>query len=97
MSNEIKMAGAGDCFYPEMGERHDGTALFVRQVGYKGYYLKWSPARHNEALATFKTLRIKPRHMDLSEKINGTMGWSCSVTWEAGRKLGAHSATEALL
>jgi hypothetical protein len=30
----------GEAYYPEMGERHDGTALFERQVGYGGYYLK---------------------------------------------------------
>jgi len=82
----------------EMGGKHDGKSLFVSQVGYYGgYYLKWSPARHAEALAAFKSLRIRPRNISLHEKINGGEQYSCSVTWEAGRKLRHLSVAECLL
>lgn len=87
----------GECFYPEMGERHDGTALFERQIGYKGYYLKWRNGRHEEALKVFKSLRIRPSHMSQCESVKGGTYWSCCVTWDAGRKVQPHSITECLL
>ena len=87
----------GQCFYPEMGERHDGSALFVRQVGYGGYYLKWSCDRHSEALAVFKKLRIRPSSMSLSESVKGGIYWSAYVTYMAGRKVRSHSVLECLL
>ena len=67
-----------------MGERHDGTALFIAQVSYGGYYLSWSVERHAEALAAFTALRIRPCHMDCVETISGGQKWSCGVTWAAG-------------
>lgn len=77
----------GQGFYPEMGERHDGTALFVSQIGRGGYYLKWEASRHPEALAAFKALKIKPRHMSDYVTTKGETKWSCGVTWAAGDKV----------
>jgi len=91
-------ASAGGAYYPEMGERHDGTALFERHVGYGGYCLKWSADRHQEALDTFKKLRIRPRYMEpFRSNKTGITKWSAGVTWEAGRKLDKVSVTELLL
>ena len=90
-------ATAGGIFFPEMGERHDGRALFVTQVGYRGYTVKWMPERHDEALAAFRTLRIKPRDMELFATVQGAQKWRCHVTWAAGRKLTPLAAHEALL
>jgi len=84
-----RAAGPGEGYYPEMGERADGTALFVSQIGHGGYYLKWSPERHAEAMEAFKRLRIRPRYMSEGETIKGGRMWSCGVTWEAGRKVQA--------
>jgi hypothetical protein len=92
-------ATAGGAFHPEMGERHDGKALFVAQVSHGGYYLSWSVERHAEALEAFKALRIRPRHMDCVETVSGEHKWSCGVTYAAGRKLSAarYSVAELLL
>jgi hypothetical protein len=87
----------GEAYYPEMGERHDGTALFERQVGYGGYYLKWSVENHERTLEVFKRLRIRPRYMEQSVGIKRGLYWSCGVTWAAGNKLGPYSITELLL
>lgn len=95
-SNHI--ATAGGMFYPEMGEKHDGTALFIRTISRRGYYLKWPAARHAEALAAFKRLRIVPRDMDAFEScITGAALHSAGVTWAAGEKLTALCVQEALL
>jgi hypothetical protein len=92
------IATTGGAYYPEMGGRHDGTALFVRQVGYKGYYLKWTDDRHAEALAAFKAQRIRPQNMSAyNRNTDGRKQWSACVTWEAGEKLRALSVTEMLL
>ncbi len=96
-NDNYRAATQGESFYPEMGGRHDGKSLFVARVGYGGYYIIWSPARHTEALAAFKRLRIRPRSMELSDQISGGKAWSCGVTWEAGRKLRPLSVAEMLL
>jgi hypothetical protein len=94
----MRTVGAGQSYYPEMGERHDGTALFERSVGCGGYYLKWNADRHDEALAKFKELRIRPRSISQNVSIkNERTYWSCIVTWDAGRKLREVSVTECLL
>jgi hypothetical protein len=82
-------AKPGSAYYPEMGERPDGTALFASQIGHGGYYLTWAQERHADALAAFKRLRIRPRYMQLSERVLGPDKWSCIVTWDAGQKLHA--------
>jgi hypothetical protein len=87
-ANDNRAAAApGYSFCPEMGERHDGSALFVARVGYNGYSVKWAPARHAEALAAFKALRIRPRTMDQFTTVKGEQKWSACLTWAAGRKL----------
>jgi hypothetical protein len=96
-NDNYRPATAGQGYYPEMGERHDGTALFERQVGYKGYYLKWSIERHSEALDVFRRLKIRPRYMEQTVGIKRGPYWTCCVTYEAGRKLQSYSVTELLL
>jgi hypothetical protein len=98
-NDNIRPASAGQSYYPEMGETHDGKALFIIRIGYGGYSLKWDAARHAEALAALKALRIRPRTMDKWTSIHGAEKWSACVTWDAGRKLvGSPFATlEALL
>lgn len=92
------IATPGGMFYPEMGERHDGSALFIRRISRRGYYLTWTDSRHAEALAAFKSLRITPRHMDAFEScITGIALHSAGVTWAAGKKLRALCVHEALL
>lgn len=86
-NDNYRPAAPGEGFHPEMGERHDGKALFVMQVGYKGRYLSWRPDQHDAALAAFKAHRIRPRFMEQSKTIKGGMKWSCCVTWDAGSKL----------
>lgn len=86
-NDNYRPAAPGGGFHPEMGERHDGTALFVMQTGYKGRYLSWKPERHSEALAAFKANRIRPRYMQSYETTKGKIKWSCTVTWAAGDKL----------
>jgi hypothetical protein len=86
-NDNFPAAGPGSGFYPEMGERHDGKALFVSHVGYGGYGISWQPDRHVEALVAFKLHRIRPRYMSQIETIHGTMKWSAGVTWAAGDKL----------
>ena len=78
---------AGGSFCPEMGERHDGRALFIARIGYGGYNVEWSAARHAEALAALKALRIRPRTMDASTSVCGKYRWSACLTWHAGQKL----------
>lgn len=92
-------ATAGGYYYPEMHERQDGKALFTIRVGYGGYSVGWSPARHAEALAAFKALRIRPRSMDEFTTTKGARKCSACVTWEAGRKLvgSPYAVLEALL
>lgn len=86
-NDNFRAVAPGGCYYPEMGERHDGRALFVASVGYGGYSVKWSPARHDEALAALKSLRIRPRSMDEFTTITGERKWGACLTWAAGRKL----------
>jgi len=92
-------ATAGGCYHPEMNERQDGKALFTIRVGYNGYSVKWMPARHAEALAAFKALRIRPRTMDEFTTLKGERKCSACLTWAAGRKLvgSPHAVLEALL
>ena len=97
MTQTLNTITAGCSYYPEMGETHDGTALFERSYGGNGYYLKWSEERHAEALAVFKSLRIRPRHVTHAQMTSGVFKWTGSVTWEAGRKLREFSVTECLL
>lgn len=80
-------AAPGFSFCPELGERHDGRALFVTRTGRGGYTLSWSPGRHDEALEAFRQLRIRPRFMELTESIRGGRKWGACVTWGAGNKL----------
>lgn len=98
-NREGSIATAGGAFYPEMGGSHDGKALFLARVGYQGYSISWSPERHDEALKVLKSLRVRPRTMDLSETVRGTHKWSASLTWAAGRKVidGKHAVSELLL
>jgi hypothetical protein len=92
-------ATAGGIYYPEMNERQDGKALFTIRVGYGGYSVGWSPARHAEALAAFKALRIRPRSMDEFTTLKGARKCSACVTWDAGHKLAGspYAVLEALL
>lgn len=92
-------AAPGGMFYPEMGEKHDGKALFVASIGHGGYYITWAVDRHDEALAAFKLHRIRPRHMECYETTRGGRQWSAGLTWEAGRKLvdGKAAVIKALL
>ncbi len=96
-NSNLPPAAPGSSFYPVMGEWHDGTALFVIRVSYGGYYVCWKPERHQDALAAFKRLRIRPRHMELSSITDGGQKWSASVTWKAGEKLYPLAVIEALL
>ena len=80
-------ASAGSSYCPELGETHDGKALFVARVGYNGYSVRWAPARHAEALAAFKALKIRPRSMDVVEMVKGASQNSACVTWAAGEKV----------
>lgn len=80
-------ATSGGSYCPEMNERQDGKALFTIRVGYNGYSVDWQPARHAEALAAFKALRIRPRTMDNHTTTKGVQEWSACLTWDAGRKL----------
>jgi hypothetical protein len=97
MSEATYTVTVGQSFYPEMGGNHDGSALFERSISSRGYYLKWSEERHAEALAVFKSMRIRPRHVTHSQMMSGVFKWTAGVTWEAGRKLREFSATEVLL
>jgi hypothetical protein len=96
-NDNTRAATAGEVFFPEMNQRHDGRALFVSQVGYRGYTVKWLPERHDAAVAAFKRLRITPRDMECFTTVKGERKWRCSVTWAAGRKLIPLAAHEALL
>jgi hypothetical protein len=98
MSESTHIATTGGAYYPEMGERQDGTALFVRSIGRAGYYITWPDARHSDALSAFARLRIRPRHMESYARISdGARQWSASVTWDAGNKLAPMSVTKMLL
>lgn len=96
-NDNILPVGPGLSYYPEMGERSDGTALFHTDCGYGGYYVKWIPARNDEALAVFKSHRIRPRAVTLSEQVSGGFAWSAIVTFAAGQKLRPYSANQILL
>ena len=84
MAQHTYTVTAGDGYWPEMGGAHDGSAIFVIRFG---DYLSWQPERHTEALATFKRLRIRPRHMDLGPTVQGGEKWTAHVTWEGAQKL----------
>ena len=98
-NDNLAPATAGGAYYPEMGERSDGKALFTIQVGYGGYNVKWLHARHAEALAAFKALRIRPRTIDVWTTTKGVQKGSACLTWDAGRKLvgSPYAVLEALL
>ena len=98
-NSNYKPAEAGGIYHPEMGEHHDGKALFQAQYCWKQIALHWTPERHTEALAAFKAHRVRPSGMECSKTIKGHMKWGATVTWAAYRKLQSAklTITEALL
>lgn len=50
-------------YYPEMGGKPLETALFKCDFVMSKMALKWTADRHAEALATFRSMRIRPTSM----------------------------------
>ena len=95
MTNTTHIATTGESYWPEMGGTHDGSALFVASSTCN--YIKWNAARHSEALAAFKRLRVRPRGISEFTTINGEQKWSASITYTAFDKLRPLLVREALL
>ena len=92
------IATTGGAYYPEMGETHDGAALFRFGQGWGRHaFVSWPTERHTDALALFAALRVRPKHMRCDETINGGMKWSASVTWAASDKMSPYSVNEMML
>lgn len=92
-------------YYPEMGEKADPAALFTFRGGHGRYcFVDWPGNRHDEAIAIFQSLKIRPRGMSIKSLIEngpraGTTKSSACVTETAANKL-RHSGlaqSEALL
>jgi len=86
-NDNFRPATAGQNFCPEMGERHDGTALFHAKYGWKDYLLKWAPARHEEALLALRSLKVRPNNVEIFETVKGEKKGRCTVTVAAFRKV----------
>lgn len=87
-------------FYPELGGAADTSKLFfARPVIGSTWSLQWSLGRDGEAREVFKRLRIRPRSVDMRERIKGPARWACCVTYDAYRKAAAAglTTTECLL
>jgi hypothetical protein len=75
-------------YYPEMGGKADGGALFqsYHVIG-DTMALRWKPEGHERALAAFKRLRVRPRRMELSTERRNGPKWCACCTHDAFRKL----------
>lgn len=88
-NDNMRAAKGGEAYWPEMGGRSDGSALFEMTCT-GDFYVKWLASRHDEAMAAFKAHRIRPRAVErFTSEITGEEKFSCIVTYAAGLKLRA--------
>ena len=87
-NTNVRPVTGGRLFHPEMGETAAASVLMIGCHVYRSTYaVQWSPDRHDEALAAFKTCRVRSRSMECREKADGGRKWSALVTSLAFDKL----------